>query len=245
MAGKVSVRRFLSEGILIIVSILAAFGIQAWWENRMEREQERRLLSALLEESRAIVPQLERNVAFHEAITASSDILLRAPLAPTGSFTADSLDRLIGDLTWARSVDFQTGSLNSVLLGGRLALISEPDVRSRIAEWQGALDEIADVAVADWELVNEDVRGFIREHGSLPQLQNAMRFNPGSPEPLNMEPLPLPTGPQDHFRLLALESFRNLVLERRWAQDDMLAPDGYPNLVSSHPEMACWGSAAG
>ena len=58
-----------------------------------------------------------------------------------------------------------------------------------------------------------------------------MQFNPGSPEPLSLAPVPLPMGGQDHFELLRTSDFRNLVLDRRWAQEDVLSLEGgYPNL---------------
>ena len=66
---------------------------------------------------------------------------------------------------------------------------------------------------------------------AMAQLSNVMQYNPGSPEPLDMTPLPLPTGREDHFELLRLASFRNLVLERQWAQLDLLGGGGYPDLV--------------
>ncbi len=32
--------RFVIEGVVIVASILLAFGIEAWWENRQERQDE-------------------------------------------------------------------------------------------------------------------------------------------------------------------------------------------------------------
>ena len=57
-----------------------------------------------------------------------------------------------------------------------------------------------------------------------------MQRVPGLPDPLEVTPVPLPTGKQDHFNLLRQTQFRSVVLERRWAQEDLLAADGYPNL---------------
>ena len=42
--------RILAEGVAIVVSILLAFGIQAWWEGRQEINREQRMLGALVAE---------------------------------------------------------------------------------------------------------------------------------------------------------------------------------------------------
>ena len=102
MAGETSLRRWAIEGIVIVGSILAAFGIQAWWDDRAEREEEQRLIRALLDESHEALRQIDRNMAFHTAVIASANALLEAPLSATESFSADSLDRLVVDLTWAQ-----------------------------------------------------------------------------------------------------------------------------------------------
>ena len=44
--------RVFVEGVVIVGSILLAFGIQAWWDDRQEREEEGRILAGLLQESR-------------------------------------------------------------------------------------------------------------------------------------------------------------------------------------------------
>ena len=75
--------------MVIVASILLAFGIEAWWGERLEREEEQRLLVALLEESQDTLQQIERNVSFHTALIASANALLSAPLSPTATFPSD------------------------------------------------------------------------------------------------------------------------------------------------------------
>ena len=43
--------RFGVEAILIIASILAAFAIEAWWDSRSDRNEERVLLGALAQDA--------------------------------------------------------------------------------------------------------------------------------------------------------------------------------------------------
>ena len=39
--------RVFAEGVVIVASILLAFGIDAWWEGRREREQEEGVLTTI------------------------------------------------------------------------------------------------------------------------------------------------------------------------------------------------------
>ena len=43
-------RGLLAEGLLIVVSILVAFSIDAWWQERQDRVEEKRILNALRDE---------------------------------------------------------------------------------------------------------------------------------------------------------------------------------------------------
>jgi UDP-N-acetylmuramyl pentapeptide phosphotransferase/UDP-N-acetylglucosamine-1-phosphate transferase len=49
---KPSIWWIILQGIGIVASILLAFGIQAWWDERQELEEANKLLSSVLEESR-------------------------------------------------------------------------------------------------------------------------------------------------------------------------------------------------
>ena len=40
-------RKLILEGFVIVISILAAFGLDTWWDTIQEREDEQRVLTAL------------------------------------------------------------------------------------------------------------------------------------------------------------------------------------------------------
>ena len=57
--------RVLVEGVVIVGSILMAFGIEAWWDGAQERAEEAQLLASLAEEFRAnvdLTPEGHRSV---------------------------------------------------------------------------------------------------------------------------------------------------------------------------------------
>ena len=64
--GRPRASRLLLEGFVIVASILLAFAIDAAWDERQERAQERRLLEALEGEFAAHPPVLEESYAVME-----------------------------------------------------------------------------------------------------------------------------------------------------------------------------------
>jgi hypothetical protein len=56
--------RLIAEGLAIVVSILLAFAIDAWWEQRQDTAEERRILVSLRDEFTEIRALLnERSLA--------------------------------------------------------------------------------------------------------------------------------------------------------------------------------------
>ena len=58
--------RFIAEGALIVISILLAFGIEAWWAELGEAEDERESLELLVRDLSSAIEQLEEFSAFIE-----------------------------------------------------------------------------------------------------------------------------------------------------------------------------------
>jgi hypothetical protein len=81
--------RILAEGVAIVLSILLAFGIQAWWEGRQERLEEREILIGLRDELLEIRDVIDEDLG--DAAYAQS--LLRAFL----SMTPDEAARIPAD----------------------------------------------------------------------------------------------------------------------------------------------------
>lgn len=142
-------KRLIVEGLIIVTSILLAFAIEAWWQNRQEKAQEIELLQAIRQD---FVENQQRIVDQVAGINIASDYL--------GAFaTSNDIDRYIANLDFNVELivrpmyrSFTTsgmmlGFLESTTNSGMLALISSSDLRSAIAEivnQNDNLDIIAD-----------------------------------------------------------------------------------------------------
>ena len=77
--------RVFVEGVVIVGSILLAFGIQAWWDERGERRAQAEQIVTLRSEFRTARGTLESDAdALEEAGRATNELLaLMGPLAPS------------------------------------------------------------------------------------------------------------------------------------------------------------------
>lgn len=123
---------------MIVVSILLAFGIDAWWEGRQEREEEREILLGLEAEF----------IDLHQRLVGWAEYN-RQGIRSIERFLSDTMPRLD-----TREVDAafmagtvvnvldQGGALDALLASGRLELIEDRALRERLAKWPDWLEDI-------------------------------------------------------------------------------------------------------
>jgi hypothetical protein len=141
--------RLFYEGLAIVVSILLAFAIDAWWEERQEQEDASVAISGLLSEFQENLRQLRVERGSHQASLHSTLALLNmmgpnpdrqpeltrfAPLLLSCVTNANFLPRL--------------GTLNSLIASGRLRLIEDPELRQLLTDWPAYAQDMI-----EWEQV--------------------------------------------------------------------------------------------
>ncbi len=100
MTGPSQLRSRLAEATAIVLSILLAFAIDAWWQQLVERREEVQLLSALRTEFAVNLERVAEISAFHADLRATAEALLSAAADSGSEPAADSVAKLIGDVTW-------------------------------------------------------------------------------------------------------------------------------------------------
>ena len=97
-------KRIAVEAAAIVASILFAFAIDAWWEDRQQQEAEQVVLQTLLDDLRIKQTLLADMNRFNEAIVESTDKLLRVATGIEQKLSEDEIDRLIIDTWWVNMV---------------------------------------------------------------------------------------------------------------------------------------------
>ena len=121
----------LWEGVVIVVSILLAFGIDAWWGARQSRAAESEYLTQVRAELVQLRPELVSSIEIH------------AGLAERGTALLGDLDTVPADsvLLWSNrvfvvglSTYFRTGLIGAA----GPETVADADLRDLLARWPGA-----------------------------------------------------------------------------------------------------------
>jgi hypothetical protein len=213
-----------AEGGAIVVSILLAFAIQAWWEGRQEHSEEERLLQAVLEDMRSNRDLISDVSSYHEAVLASERRILSLAGTSPAQIQIESADSLIGDIAWwYGSTHWRTGGLEALTQGGRLEVVSNEDLRHTLASWARVIANVQMAEDQESEFFNDALMPFLNREAWVPQIAEVAQVLPGTDQRPGYGRVNWATEIRDHRSLLLAPSFQNLVLQRLWVQVDILS----------------------
>ncbi len=143
---KIPWPRVLGEGVIIVVSILLAFWIQAWWDDRQESIEEQSLLRQLKSEFEENAVLLADKRAGHEAARVAGLRLLSVmgPDAEVEELGIESARNALITILLLRTFDPGTGALSTVISSGKLDLISSEELRTDLASWPARYQDISE-----------------------------------------------------------------------------------------------------
>lgn len=208
-------KRLIAEGGAIVVSILLAFWIDAWWDERKDRSAEVTTLSALLGELREFDQAFEDNSVFVTAVRESTMKLLEASADPDTDLSDRDIDRLVSDILWY--VDTETLSLpvlQSAVSGGQLAAISNMEVGRRLGEWLIKINVINSSIRFDFDYYQRRLMPFLEKNTSILQIYDIPAHRPGFPEAQYPNVFPPSSSSESHRALLANREFQNILIGR-------------------------------
>lgn len=221
---KISWPRILAEGAAIVVSILLAFGIEAWWEGRQDRLHERVILSTLLIEFQGMSASLEWDKRFNEAIRDSIRQLTESSIGPENLLSDEDIDHLLADLGWNQDLSAWTApELSSVISNGDLALVSNLKLRQLLGTWPVKLGFVRGSMQRDLNFFANRQMPLFADLASLAQISNANSSTPGHPDELYDSGRKIELGESvSHASLLSNRKFQNMLVERDQAITDIL-----------------------
>ena len=216
-------RPWLLEGLVIVLSILLAFGIQAWWDDLSEAREETRLLEAVASEVRANLKILEGEILYQAASVESSRAVLELAGAEREALSAARADTLIAETSWWSGVEWQTGAIDALTAGGQLSSISSEVLRYILISFPAQMAEVRTVEAQEAAFFADVFMPLVRREAWLPQISNALTARPGSTVPYPVAQLPAPAMSRDHRSLLLSDEFQNAILQKLWIHTDVLS----------------------
>lgn len=135
--------RLLVEGVVIVVSILLAFGIEAAWEERGERRSERLALQALHAEAVANRDLLTSVIERVRADVGRVEDFYDTPLEDLESVPQEVASSQVLQSLWRpNTYALKDGALEGLVRAGRLELIESAELRRRLVDWQGEATDL-------------------------------------------------------------------------------------------------------
>ena len=144
MSQEVRSLRFVTEAAVIVVSILLAFGVDAWWDGRLEREEERLVLERLHDEFAADLDQLVLKQSGHIGVRDAALGLLATTGRTSDSFEVEDVANQLFVVSANPTFDPASGALSSLIASGQLSLVSDRALRSQLAAWPGTVADLVD-----------------------------------------------------------------------------------------------------
>ena len=213
--NNVQWKRLSVEGAAIVISILLAFSIEAWWDDYQDRGEEQGILLGLKSEFEQNLAFIDTQLSYRNAVIDSILKIFDASVART-SIEPDILDELIGDVTWWENIEYSRGAIDGLLQSGGLSLIENEELRRVIASLPSRYDSTTKSGLNDRYTSVNVVIPFLNSHASLSQIANTMaKGRPGTG--LGPTPPVYPAGePQDHNGLLRDPEFLGILVQEHW-----------------------------
>jgi len=132
---RIAWKRLFAEVVAIVISILFAFSIDAWWQARGERELEVQHLLALRGSVTATIADLHegqeqsgQNLRLLEEFADDPGMLTDLPIAQADSLIYEGVFRIVGG--WSGHIT----AFDDLKTSGQLSLIGSPELRLALQE---------------------------------------------------------------------------------------------------------------
>ena len=140
MKQEIQWNRLIVEGIVIVGSILLAFAIDAGWQVRSERVQERDALQSLRDEFEVNLEAISDSIERHGRMVASAERILEMSFGNIP--VPENVRQDIRSTFFSyRSTNNAGGTLTALLSSGEISVIRNPELRRKIAAWPSILED--------------------------------------------------------------------------------------------------------
>jgi hypothetical protein len=131
----------IGEILLVVIGILIALQINNWNNYRIDRQNEKQLLSNLRQEFKTNLEELKFD---HQINTKCLNALYNFLQSDKTKFTPNEIDSLNGLFTTFASFDARVGIINETISSGKLDLIQNDSLKNKLSHWTGELNDLAE-----------------------------------------------------------------------------------------------------
>lgn len=143
-AGRWKYRRLIPEGLMIVLSILLAFGIEAAWQERLERSAEVEALASLeadFKENRRLIREvIDAHLRFRETVAVFMDL----SQAEYDALPPTMPSRLVLAAANPWTFDPVLGATDALVGAGRTGLIRDMELREALSDFLNLVSDLAE-----------------------------------------------------------------------------------------------------
>jgi hypothetical protein len=135
-------KTLIVEGGAIVLSILLAFSIDAWWDDRKERAEETEVLESLYVEFKANRDEAAVVVAAHESAVESVASLVAMSDDEVLALPATDIERRLRYLAYPRTFDAVRGTVDALVSSGKLGILGDRELREALTTFVNILEDV-------------------------------------------------------------------------------------------------------
>ena len=160
-------RSALLEGAAVLLGILIAFGIQAWWDVQRDQAEQRAYLQAMHTELEANQGHINEDLDSIALWIDRSREHLESVARPGASPTYEQVVEMMWSTGPQVPPPLARAALDDLVSSGGFQVIESPELRRALAAYQRALELDAAEALEVREYFTGEVRTYHIEHGSF------------------------------------------------------------------------------
>jgi hypothetical protein len=201
-------KRLSVEAAAIVASILLAFAIDAWWENRQDRENEKEYLVSLREELADTIEFAKENEDLRREVV-DAHVSLIAQIQGAKRAPDRDLYEWISLLSHPLQYYPPRAVYNDIMASGGISLISSAEIRIALAELEQGIRYLAQSDESSWAVWEQRIQPFLE--GRIPRIE---RLRQGFAS--NRRDVPFGQSPHaaDFDAIFADPAFEDMIAER-------------------------------
>lgn len=161
---KIPWKRLTAEGAAIVASILLAFWIDAWWDNRVEQNALSENLLALEQEINSNLAHMEERLGQIQTIYRKLDGLFQLLNDPDRQILPEQLAEDLGQIYTIYGSDLTHSAFDVVMSPGNLRLVEDTELRVSIVQTKESITNIDELYGFLWSDYTDHQAPFLKRH---------------------------------------------------------------------------------
>ena len=157
-------KRLTAEGAAIVASILLAFWIDAWWDNRVEQNAFSKNLFALEQEISRNLAHMEERLSRVETNFKKLDGMFQFLNDPDRQILPEELAQDIGQIYSIHGSDLTHSAFDVVMSPGNLRLVKDTELRISIVQTKESITDVDEMFGFLWDDYTDHQAPFLKRH---------------------------------------------------------------------------------